>query len=412
MLLFLIYIINNEISIIKIIINITLILAILIIYKKTNLIYKKYKFESLNESFNNAKNFLDLTKKGILINNKSQFTFVNNPIVSTIIPVYNSQKLINRAIKSIENQNLLSLEIILINDFSSDNTLKIIFDLQKDDPRIKIINNKKNMGILYSRSIGVLISKGKYIFSLDNDDMFLNLDVFSTITQISNDGNFDIVEFKGVKTKDKNDTLNNIITDISFSNKTLNLVVFQPELSAFPIRIGDKIGKYEINSVYLWCKCIKANIYKIALNKLGKEKYSRYMLAHEDLVLMIILFSIAYSYKFVGKYGIYHISRPNSAFTIKKEIVFDVKELYFTEVAIDFAKNIREHKILIPSLIYNTLNLKSLKKILNNIIYKKILFSCLDKVLNSIIFPQYYKKIIIKKVKSLKYIDYPIEKFI
>ena len=55
--------------------------------------------------------------------------------------------------------------------------------------------NKKNMGILYSRSIGVLSSKGKYIFSLDNDDMFLDFDVFSTITKIANESNIDIFEF-------------------------------------------------------------------------------------------------------------------------------------------------------------------------------------------------------------------------
>ena len=70
--------------------------------------------------------------------------------------------------------------------------------LKNEDPRIKIIINKKNMGILYSRSIGALLSKGNYIFPLDNDDMFLDIDVFKTISNIANESNIDIVEFKGI----------------------------------------------------------------------------------------------------------------------------------------------------------------------------------------------------------------------
>ena len=82
--------------------------------------------------------------------------------VSTIIPLYNCEKTIQRAIKSIQNQNITDLEIILVNDNSIDDTLSIIEKIQKDDSRIKVINNRKNMGTLYSRSIGGLSAKGEY----------------------------------------------------------------------------------------------------------------------------------------------------------------------------------------------------------------------------------------------------------
>ena len=108
-------------------------------------LYKEYKFNSLQESFNKAKDFLDKSSKGILINDKKQFKSSENPKVTAIIPVYNSQYFITRAIKSIQNQNLLDLEIILVNDFSTDRSLNIIEEIKKEDPRIKIINNKKNM---------------------------------------------------------------------------------------------------------------------------------------------------------------------------------------------------------------------------------------------------------------------------
>ena len=62
----------------------------------------------------------------------------------------------------------------------------------KEDCRIKIINNKKNMGILYSRSIGVLFSNGNYIFPLDSDDMLLSCDVFYVIYNEIKLNNIDI----------------------------------------------------------------------------------------------------------------------------------------------------------------------------------------------------------------------------
>ena len=77
--------------------------------------------------------------------------------------------------------------------------------MQKEDPRIKIIANQKNMGTLYSRSVGALSAKGKYIFPLDSDDMFLDEDVFQTITSIAEKGYLillnlkELLQEKGIK---------------------------------------------------------------------------------------------------------------------------------------------------------------------------------------------------------------------
>ena len=153
---------------------------------------KDEEFKNLQESFNNAKDFLDKGIKGILIQDKQKFVLSENPIVSAVIPLYNCKNFILRAIRSIQNQNIYNLEIILINDFSTDSIIPVIDNIKKEDPRIKLINNKKNMGTLYSRSIGTLAAKGKYIFPLDNDDMFLDKDVFEIITNIAESGYFDI----------------------------------------------------------------------------------------------------------------------------------------------------------------------------------------------------------------------------
>ena len=71
--------------------------------------------------------------------------------VSIIIPTYNSEKTLNRLLDSVVNQSYKNLEIILINDGSTDNSLKIINSFEKKDKRIKIIN-QKNQGVSKSRN--------------------------------------------------------------------------------------------------------------------------------------------------------------------------------------------------------------------------------------------------------------------
>ena len=246
----------------------------ILLYKNNKNIYNEEIFDSLYESFNKSREFLDKSMRGILIQDKDKFKSSENSKISVVIPVYNSQEFIDRSIKSIQNQNILNLEIILVNDYSKDETLPFIENKQIEDPRIKIINNKKNMGILYSRSIGALSSKGEYIFPLDHDDMFLNNDIFETISKIADKGNFDIVQFRCVLSLlGRSNILDNPIKNIPFSSKKVNnLVLFQPELSNYSLIPGSGMGNYDVRDAYLWGKCIRTKTYKKTLNKLGEEK--------------------------------------------------------------------------------------------------------------------------------------------
>ncbi|MDD8048028.1 MAG: glycosyltransferase family 2 protein [Thomasclavelia sp.] len=92
--------------------------------------------------------------------------------VTVIIPVYNSEKYLSTAIDSILNQNYESMEILLIDDGSSDGSSTICDDYSKKDNRIKTIH-KENEGMCASRNLGLSIAKGEYILFCDNDDVFL-----------------------------------------------------------------------------------------------------------------------------------------------------------------------------------------------------------------------------------------------
>ena len=96
------------------------------------------------------------------------------PKISIFIPVYNMQKYIGRTLLNIKNQTLKDIEIVVINDCSNDKSLEIITNFSKNDSIIKIINNKKNRGLLYSRAMGIIHSSGKYLMNLDADDELIN----------------------------------------------------------------------------------------------------------------------------------------------------------------------------------------------------------------------------------------------
>ena len=89
--------------------------------------------------------------------------------VSIIVPVYNTEKYIGKCLESLIAQTLKEIEIICVNDGSTDNSLKILNYYQNKDLRIKIVN-QKNSGPGKSRNTGIKIAKGDFIGFVDGDD--------------------------------------------------------------------------------------------------------------------------------------------------------------------------------------------------------------------------------------------------
>lgn len=102
----------------------------------------------------------------------------NDPIVSIIIPVYNTEQFLEECLNSIVNQTYKNLEIILINDGSTDSSLEICKKYQQKDKRIILIS-QENKGAGVARNKGLDIAKGEYITFVDSDD-FVNLKMIET----------------------------------------------------------------------------------------------------------------------------------------------------------------------------------------------------------------------------------------
>ncbi len=98
----------------------------------------------------------------------------HSDLVSIIMPAYNAEKTIEKSIQSILLQSYKNIELIITDDGSNDNTLKIIKSLSKKDSRIRYISNEENKGCYYSRNIAIEQSKGKYIAIQDADDISLS----------------------------------------------------------------------------------------------------------------------------------------------------------------------------------------------------------------------------------------------
>ncbi|TKX32074.1 glycosyltransferase family 2 protein [Campylobacter estrildidarum] len=92
------------------------------------------------------------------------------PKLSLIIPVYNVQNFLSRALQSCIDQTFKDIEIIIIDDKSEDESLKIALEFAKKDERIKIFTNEKNLGTFASRNQGVLRASTDFVMFLDADD--------------------------------------------------------------------------------------------------------------------------------------------------------------------------------------------------------------------------------------------------
>jgi glycosyltransferase involved in cell wall biosynthesis len=122
--------------------------------------------------------------KSYFDNLKNKTKKINNIIgVSIILPVYNVECCIIKCINSLLNQTLKNIEIILINDGSTDNTINILKYYSKLDTRIKVVN-KNNGGVASARNLGVTLAKGKYIDFVDPDD-FIELNTYEILYNLA-----------------------------------------------------------------------------------------------------------------------------------------------------------------------------------------------------------------------------------
>ena len=278
--------------------------------KKLNNIYPPVNKTLIKELNTIIKSFELNTTNNNNIQNNNKSSLSQNPKISVIIPIYNNAEKIGLTIHSIQRQNLMDIEIIIIDDNSEDNSIKTIEQFQQDDSRIKLLKNKNNRGILYTRSIGVLNSKGNYIFPINSGDVFIN-DIFNLCYDEAELNFLDIVEFSGYNFSYYNQ--NTTISPTSIQNflnyKIDGEIIVQPGLSNFIYREKNDSTDYDIIDELIFGKCIKTNIYKNTIDLLNFFIFTEKLFFYESQVINFGLFKKANSFKFINRNGIIHIHK-------------------------------------------------------------------------------------------------------
>ena len=142
----------------------------------------------------------------------------NSDLISVIIPVYNVEPWLEQCLDSFISQTYKNLEIICVDDCSTDNCYEILKRYEKLDPRITVIQNKKNIGLGLTRNAGLKLAKGKWIHFFDSDD-WLDTDAYEKLTGVLNSLDFvpDLLFFNYRKYYDKKKRF----VEVEFPNKSI-----------------------------------------------------------------------------------------------------------------------------------------------------------------------------------------------
>ena len=179
----------------------------------------------------------------------------SNPKVSVIVPVYNVEPYLRRCLDSLVNQTLKDIEIICINDCSSDNSLAILKEYAERDERINIIDFKENQGVSVARNAGIEIAKGEYIGLVDSDD-YVDLDFYEKLHEKAKETDADMVK-------------------ASLKKKTVDRIKEYSYLASI------KKSKY-YNELYHWCY-----IYRLNFLKKNQINYPKGIRFSEDAVFLV-----------------------------------------------------------------------------------------------------------------------------
>jgi glycosyltransferase involved in cell wall biosynthesis len=254
--------------------------------------------------------YYKLCNRGKLINKKN-FKRVENPKVSIVSPVHNREKYILRLIRSVQNQFFDDIEIILVDDFSTDRSVELIEKYQKDDERILLMKHKKNKGTLISRNNGVLKAKGEYIILPDPDDL-LSKNILNNCYNLAKQYNYDIIRY--------NIYLDN--NDIFFKdivNQLENRPIYKPELSSYLFYGSGTLKQIDFNVAN---KFIKRDTYIRAIKSMNDFYLNQYMTNHEDGLINFVLYRTANSFYFLKKIGYYYIPN-NQSITLNYQNNYD-----------------------------------------------------------------------------------------
>ena len=283
---------------------ILIIIILLFIFRNKN---QKRFFTKIdrNSEYNNVQEYYKMIQDHVLYDKGKIYNPSGNPKISIILPVYNGEAFLQETLISIQNQDFKDIEIIIIDDKSTDNSTILIKELMKTEPRISFYQNEENKGPLYTKKKGILAAKGKYVMIIDDDDKFLQRDAFTSLYEEAEKFNLEILEFKSI--------LSTSLLNIDQYNKTGKenySILYQNELNNymyFPGFLG-VIEKYDNKKVNHFVKTI---LYVNILEQIDDKYFNIRINYYEDYMFFFLLTRNAKSLKKIDR-----------IFYLKEKVIF------------------------------------------------------------------------------------------
>ena len=277
--------------------------------------------EDTNISQENKNSILQKTDKNIIsdyikkilkepfnINNLKKYNIRINPKISVIVPAYNAEKYLQNFHRSIQDQSFEDIEIIYVDDFSTDKTAEIIKSFQEIDNRIVYLKNKGNKSPFYSRNKGALFARGEYIQFIDADDMLVN-NILEKTYSIAKNKLVDIVQYAVIR----GNSIFSVINE-KYNNKE---IITQPELSD---QMFYGRGELKQANYYLINKLIKREKFYKALIYMGDDTLKENLYMQEDAMTLFCLLRVAKSLIILEDIGYAYLLGLNNNSLVGKDI--------------------------------------------------------------------------------------------
>ena len=260
------------------------------------------------------KYYITLCKNGVLLPGRKFFRS-EKPKISVIIPMYNEQKNAQTVIRSVQNQSLQDIEIVCVNDNSNDKTLEILENFQKVDPRITIITNPTNRGVIYNRIFGAMQSKGEYVTFIDADDAICNFDIFEKAYNNATKDfkeKLDIVHYQTCGCKYlENGEMDSFYLFFTFNLHNFNQIIRQPEIRDNYMQKR----KHVTGSGFVFDKIYSRElIYRIA-DYLGPHIWNQNLIFVDDFLLAFAAMRTTNNIVNSGQVGYWHFMDTETSTT-------------------------------------------------------------------------------------------------
>jgi hypothetical protein len=251
----------------------------------------------------NYTDYVKFCQEGKLFNT-NQIDSTNTPLVSIILCSYNNKDLIIKSVRSIQNQSLKNIEIILVDDGSTDNNTNIIQYLLDTDPRIRVFTHLKNLGLWRSRIDGFLYSRAKYIQFFDPSDFYEDNYVLEDFYNLMEKYNLDSVKMAF-----------RVIGD--YSNIGDSKIPYHAGENSKIVSESSNIEKYD-SSIFgtsgnIWNRFIRANVFTKGLLLLNDQMLNIYQNMIDDFYFNKITSKATYNFLIVDKLGYlyYYVGKGN-----------------------------------------------------------------------------------------------------